>query len=74
MEVQNIWEQEDEMMVSKAYQQLMDSYLASRHRKHTEIIDKAFNFAKEPTKASADSLANHTSCTPSLWRELPAKR
>ena len=50
MEEQNIREQEDEMMVSKAYQQLMDSYLASRHRKHTEIIDKAFNFAKEAHK------------------------
>ena len=50
MEAQNIREQEDEMMVSKAYQQLMDSYLASRHRKHTEIIDKAFNFAKEAHK------------------------
>ena len=50
MEEQNIREQEDEMMVSKAYHQLMDSYLASRHRKHTEIIDKAFNFAKEAHK------------------------
>ncbi len=50
MEEQNIREKEDEMMVSKAYQQLMDSYLASRHRKHTEIIDKAFNFAKEAHK------------------------
>ena len=47
MEEQNIREQEDEMMVSKAYQQLTSTSL------------------RRPTKASADSLANHTSCTPS---------
>ena len=37
-------------MINEAYQQLVDSYLASRRRKHTEIIDKAFNFAKEAHK------------------------
>ena len=41
---------EDEMMVAEAYQHLIDTYLASHHRKHTEIIDKAFNFAKEAHK------------------------
>ncbi len=43
-------EQQDERMVSAAYQHLKDTYLASRHRKHTEIIDKAFNFAKQAHK------------------------
>ena len=37
-------------MVADAYQHLIDTYLASHHRKHTEIIDKAFNFAKEAHK------------------------
>ncbi len=41
---------EDEKMVSEAYQHLIDTYLASHHRKHTDIIDKAFNFANEAHK------------------------
>ncbi len=43
-------EQQDEQMVSAAYQHLKETYLESRHRKHTEIIDKAFNFAKQAHK------------------------
>ena len=50
MEELSIREKEDERMISEAYQKLVNSYLASRHRKHTEIIDKAFNFAKEAHK------------------------
>ncbi|MCR4592908.1 MAG: RelA/SpoT family protein [Bacteroidaceae bacterium] len=43
-------ELEDEKMVSQAYQHLIETYLNSKHRKHVEIIDKAFNFAKEAHK------------------------
>jgi len=43
-------ESEDEKMVSQAYQHLVETYLNSRHRKHVEIIEKAFNFAKEAHK------------------------
>ena len=50
MEDINFREMEDERMVAEAYQHLIDTYLASHHRKHTEIIDKAFNFAKEAHK------------------------
>ena len=50
MEEMNPRELEDERMVSEAYQRLIDSYLSSHHRKHTEIIDKAFNFAKQAHK------------------------
>ncbi len=50
MEDINLREMEDERMVAEAYQHLIDTYLASHHRKHTEIIDKAFNFAKEAHK------------------------
>ncbi|MBR7126387.1 MAG: HD domain-containing protein, partial [Prevotella sp.] len=50
MEDNNLREMEDERMVAEAYQHLIDTYLASHHRKHTEIIDKAFNFAKEAHK------------------------
>ena len=43
-------EQEDERMVNEAYQHLVETYLMSRHRKHVDIIDKAFNFAKQAHK------------------------
>ena len=43
-------ELEDERMVSAAYQHLVETYLNSKHRKHVEIIDKAYNFAKEAHK------------------------
>lgn len=37
---------DDERMIQEAYKRLIDTYLASPHRKKVEIIDKAFNFAK----------------------------
>lgn len=43
-------EQHDEEMINAAFQHLLDTYLASNHRKKTEIITKAFNFAKEAHK------------------------
>ena len=50
MEEMSIREKEDEKMINEAYQRLVNSYMLSRHRKHTDIIDKAFNFAKEAHK------------------------
>ena len=41
---------DDEKLVNGAFQQLIDCYLQSRHRKHVEIIEKAFNFAKQAHK------------------------
>lgn len=35
-----------EQMVEEAFQHLIDSYLATKHRKKVEIITKAFNFAR----------------------------
>ena len=43
-------EQKDEQMISAAFQHLLDTYLASNHRKKVDIITKAFNFAKEAHK------------------------
>lgn len=43
-------EQEDEKMINDAFQKLLDSYLASKHRKKVELITKAFNFAKQAHK------------------------
>lgn len=43
-------EQKDEEMIQAAFQHLLDTYLASNHRRKVEIITKAFNFAKEAHK------------------------
>lgn len=43
-------EQKDEEMIQAAFQHLLDTYLASNHRRKVDIITKAFNFAKEAHK------------------------
>ena len=43
-------EQADEKQINAAFQELLDRYLESRHRKKVEIITKAFNFAKQAHK------------------------
>ena len=43
-------EDADEKLVNDAFQRLLDSYLASRHRKKVDIITKAFNFARQAHK------------------------
>ena len=40
----------EEKMVDDAFQHLLDSYVASRHRKKVDIITKAFNFARQAHK------------------------
>ena len=40
----------DEKMVDEAFQKLLDSYLASRHRKKVDLITKAFHFARQAHK------------------------
>ncbi len=43
-------EVDDDMMVEEAYQRLLKSYLSSPHRKKVDIINKAFNFARQAHK------------------------
>ena len=43
-------EQKDEEMINAAFQKLIDTYLASNHRRKVEVITKAFNFAKQAHK------------------------
>ena len=45
-----VQEAKDEQLINDAFQHLLDSYLASRHRKKVDIITKAFNFAKQAHK------------------------
>ena len=42
--------QREEQMIEAAYQNLLNGYLSSNHRKKVEIIEKAFRFAKEAHK------------------------
>ena len=42
--------QEDEEMISTAYSRLIETYLASPHRKKVDLISRAFNFAKQAHK------------------------
>lgn len=42
----DITPEEEGLMIDKAYQNLLNGYLSSNHRKKKEIIDKAFNFAR----------------------------
>ncbi len=41
---------ENEEMIQQGFQELINDYLTSIHRKHTEIITKAFNFANQAHK------------------------
>ena len=43
-------ESEEDLMVEKAYQELLQCYLGSNHRKKVELVDKAYRFAKEAHK------------------------
>ncbi len=43
-------EAKEAKMVDDAFQHLLDTYLASRHRKKVDIITKAFNFARQAHK------------------------
>lgn len=51
-------EQTDEKMIDEAFQELLDQYLKSKHRKKVEIITKAFNFARQAHKECADVRAS----------------
>ena len=43
-------QQAEELMIDQAYKNLLNGYLSSNHRKKVEIIDKAFQFAKDAHK------------------------
>ena len=43
-------EELDEQLVNDAFQELLNSYLSSRHRKKVDLVTKAFNFARQAHK------------------------
>ena len=50
MDELNKQDEMEDKMVNDAFDHLIESYLASPHRKKVEIITKAFNFAKHAHK------------------------
>ena len=49
-EVGGIDEAKEDKIIEDAFQHLLDTYLASPHRKKVDIITKAFHFAKQAHK------------------------
>ncbi len=50
MQKNNITPEMEDQMVEQAYQNLLNGYLSSNHRKKVEVIDKAFRFARDAHK------------------------
>ncbi|WP_071147858.1 RelA/SpoT family protein [Bacteroides ihuae] len=50
MEIVNSKEVSDEEMIEQSFQELLNDYLKTKHRKRVEIITKAFNFANQAHK------------------------
>ncbi len=46
----SLQEQDDEAKIQAAFQHLLDTYLATNHRRKVDIITKAFHFAKQAHK------------------------
>jgi GTP pyrophosphokinase len=47
MQNSNITPEIEDQMIEQAYQNLLNGYLSSNHRKKVEVIDKAFKFARD---------------------------
>ena len=56
-------EQADEKQINDAFQELLDRYLESKHRKKVEIITKAFNLPSKHIKVYDAVRANLIYCT-----------
>lgn len=52
MEKYNLTPEQEEEMINNAYQNLLQGYLASNHRKKVEIIERAYNFARNAHKGA----------------------
>ena len=50
MEEYNKTPEEEEQLIEAAFQEVLDGYLNSNHRKKVEIIERAYKFAKEAHK------------------------
>ena len=67
-------ELKDEEMISAAFQKLLDTYLATNHRKKVDVITKAFNFAKQAHKGVRRRSGEPYILHPIAVAQIPAKR
>lgn len=54
-------------MIDDAFQHLLNTYLATRHRKKLISSQRHSTLHGKRTKACADCRVSHTSCTPLPW-------
>ena len=66
--------EEEEKMIEDAFNELLQGYINSNHRKKIEIIKRAYAFAKEAHKASDADPVNRIFFTLSLWLELRVRK
>lgn len=50
MQDNNIQTEKEDLMIDEAYQNLLNIYLSSNHRKKVEVIEKAYKFARDAHK------------------------
>lgn len=67
-------EKAEEEMIEQAFQELLNDYLATKHRKRVEIITKHSTLPTRRIRASSVVPASPTSCTPLLWQRLSVMR
>ena len=56
--------EEEDRLVEAEFQDVLNGYLASNHRKKVEIIERAFRFAKRPIRVYGAARANRTFSIP----------
>lgn len=66
--------QKEDKLIEDAFQHLLDTYLASPHRKKVDIITKAFHFAKQAHKGYDAFRENLIFYTLLLLHRLHAKK
>lgn len=59
----NMTPEEEERLIENEFQDVLQGYLKSNHRKKVEIIERAFRFAKKPTAEYAAVRASLTYST-----------
>lgn len=67
-------EKVEEEMIEQAFQQLLNDYLATKHRKRIEIITRHSILPTRRIRASNAVQASPTSCIRLLWHRLSAPK
>ena len=66
----NLTPEQEDALIDEAFQDVLNGYLKSNHRKKVEIIKRAYAFAKDAHKGSAAVRASPIFFIPLLWLRL----